>query len=57
MKKADFAGVKMDLAIETFKTALEHRNTLLVKSMTIRWGTMLFVAVGVMMAFMKYMQA
>jgi len=53
--KTDLAGVKTNLA--TLKAELEHSNKLLEKSMTIRLGSMLFVAVGVMMAFMKYMQA
>jgi len=53
--KTDLAGVKTNLT--TLKAELEHSNKLLEKSMTIRLGSMLFVAVGVMMAFMKYMQA
>jgi len=63
--KTEIAEVKTDIAtfkvevtnkIETVKTELEHSNKLLEKSMTIRLGSMLFIAVGVMMAFMKYLQ-
>jgi len=69
--KADLAVVQTDLAavkaalaskaekadLAAVKAELEHSIKLLEKSMTIRLGSMLFVAVGVMMAFMKYIQA
>jgi len=55
--KADLAAAKVEMTnkIGTVKTELEHSIKLLEKSMTIRLGSMLFVVVGVMMAFMKYM--
>jgi len=57
--KTELAAFKVEITdkIEAVKTELEHSNKLLEKSMTIRLGSMLFVTVGVMMAFMKYMQA
>jgi len=62
--KQDIAEVKANLATKAdkrdlaeVKAELEHSIKLLEKSMTIRLGSMLFIAVGVMMAFMKYMQA